>query len=82
MPRHIITELTEEQEAMIAIYRDKWRRIAISTEPINHEKVAAVIKAAYAVSNYPEPEILFYSNPMIAIQKVLAVVSKMANRRR
>jgi hypothetical protein len=59
MPRRIITELTEEQEAMIAIYRDKWRRIAISTEPINHEKVAAVIKAAYAVSDYPEPEILF-----------------------
>ncbi|MBD2486850.1 hypothetical protein H6G77_04645 [Aulosira sp. FACHB-615] len=69
----MITELTEEQEAMIAIYRDKWRRIATSTEAINHEKVAAVINAAYAVSNYPEPEILFYSNPLIAIQKVLAI---------
>ncbi|BAZ51806.1 hypothetical protein NIES4103_44640 [Nostoc sp. NIES-4103] len=73
MPRRIITELTEEQEAMIAIYRDKWRKIAISTEPINHEKVAAVIKAAYAVSDYSEPKILFYSNPLIAIQKVLAI---------
>ena len=50
MPKRIITELTEEQEAMIPFYRDKWRSIQMSTESIDQEKVAAVIKTAYAVT--------------------------------
>ncbi|MEH1936579.1 MAG: hypothetical protein V7L14_23335 [Nostoc sp.] len=73
MPKRIITELSDEQEAMLPIYRDKWRSIQISAESIKQEKVAAVIKAAYAVSDYPEPEILFYSSPMTAIEKILAI---------
>ncbi|MEH2240916.1 MAG: hypothetical protein V7K30_32825 [Nostoc sp.] len=73
MPKRIISELSDEQEAMLPFYRDKWRSIQISTESIQQEKVAAVIKAAYAVSDYPEPEILFYSSPMTAIEKILAI---------
>ncbi|AUT03669.1 hypothetical protein CLI64_26570 [Nostoc sp. CENA543] len=73
MPKRIIAELNEEQEAMIAIYRDKWRKVAISTETIDYEKVVAIIKAAYVVSDYPEPEILFYSNPLLAIQEIIAI---------
>lgn len=38
MPKPIITKLTEKQEAMIPIYRDKWRVIAMSTESIDREK--------------------------------------------
>jgi hypothetical protein len=44
---------------MISVYRDKWRSIEMLTESIDREKVTAVIKAAYAVSEYPEPEMLF-----------------------
>ncbi|HLO49930.1 MAG TPA: hypothetical protein VK211_16050, partial [Kamptonema sp.] len=55
------------------LYRDKWRSIEMSTESIDREKVAAVIKAAYAVSDFPEPEILFYNNPLTAIEKTLAI---------
>ena len=73
MPKRIISELSPEQEAMLPSYRDKWRSIAMLTEPIDREKVTAVIKAAYAVSGYCEPEILFYSSPMEAIKKVIAV---------
>ncbi|WP_298907416.1 hypothetical protein [uncultured Nostoc sp.] len=73
MPKRIITELSDEQEAMLPIYRDKWRSIQISTESIEQEKVTAIIKAAYAVSDYPEPEILFYSSPMTAIEKILTI---------
>ncbi|WP_335075181.1 hypothetical protein [Nostoc sp.] len=73
MPKRIITELSDEQEAMLPIYREKWRSIQISTESIKQEKVAAVIKTAYTVSDYPEPEILFYSSPMTAIKKILAI---------
>lgn len=74
MPKCIISELSPEQEAMLPSYRDKWRSLSISTEPIDREKVAAVIKAAYAVSGYyEEPEILFYNSPMEAIKKVIEV---------
>ncbi|MGB3759322.1 MAG: hypothetical protein WBA07_23570, partial [Rivularia sp. (in: cyanobacteria)] len=34
MPRRIITEISQEQEAMLASYREKWRSLAISTESI------------------------------------------------
>ncbi|MBW4572767.1 MAG: hypothetical protein KME31_33770 [Tolypothrix carrinoi HA7290-LM1] len=74
MSRHkIFTNLAPDQEAMIPIYREKWHSIAISKEPINREKVTEVIKAAYFISNYPEPEILFYSNPFVAIQDVTRI---------
>ena len=52
MPKLIITEISQEQEAMLPEYREKWRSFAISTEPIDKQKVAAVIKAAYSVSNF------------------------------
>jgi hypothetical protein len=73
MPKRIISELSPEQEAMLPSYRAKWRSLSILTEPINKEKIRVVIKAAYAVSGYCEPEILFYSSPMEAIKKVIAV---------
>ncbi|MEH2321985.1 hypothetical protein [Nostoc sp.] len=73
MPKCIITELSDEEEAMLPIYRDKWRSLGRSTESIQQEKVATVIKAAYTVSDYPEPEILFYSSLMTAIGKILAI---------
>lgn len=73
MPKPIITELSEQQEAMLPLYRDKWRAIEMSTESIDQEKVAAVIKAAYLESGYPEPEILFFGSPLTAIEKILAV---------
>lgn len=73
MPKPIITELSEQQEAMLPLYRDKWRAIEMSTESIDQEKVAAVIKATYVESGYPEPEILFFGSPLTAIEKMLAV---------
>ncbi len=43
-----IDQLTPEQEALIPVYLDKWRKIAFSTEPINQEQAANSVKAAYA----------------------------------
>ncbi|WP_299489104.1 DUF6745 domain-containing protein [Acaryochloris sp. IP29b_bin.137] len=73
MPHRLITMLTEEQETALPHYRNKWRSIALLTEPINEEKVADVIKATYAISNYAEPEILFYVNPLEAIKQILTI---------
>jgi hypothetical protein len=69
----IVAKLTPEQEALLPIYREKWHSFAILKESINREKVIEVIKAAYITCNYPEPKILFYDNPFVAIQDVTRI---------
>jgi hypothetical protein len=51
VPHRIITELSDEQEAALPAYRDKWRSIALSIEQIDREKIAAAVKATYADAN-------------------------------
>lgn len=74
MPKSVITEISEEQEAMLPSYREKWNSFAISTESIDEEKVKSIIKAAYLVSDFREPEILFYESPFAAIREIFAVI--------
>jgi hypothetical protein len=74
MPKKsIITALTPDQELLIPIYREKWVPIAYSTVPLDRDREIAAINAAYRLSNYPEPEILFYDNPLQAIQSICRV---------
>ncbi|MFN6512933.1 MAG: hypothetical protein RMY29_000355 [Nostoc sp. CreGUA01] len=40
----LIEKLTPEQEALIPVYREKWRAIALSTERIDREKAAEAVK--------------------------------------
>jgi hypothetical protein len=65
MPK--IEKLTSEQEALIPVYREKWRKIALSTEPIDQEATATVIGKLYAVIGEEPPEILFFSSPFTTI---------------
>ncbi|MBD2186306.1 DUF6745 domain-containing protein [Aerosakkonema funiforme] len=58
-----VEKLTPEQEALIPVYRHKWRGIDLSTEPIDRQKAAHSVKAAYAAMGKPEPEIRFLSSP-------------------
>jgi hypothetical protein len=69
----IVTALTPEQELLIPVYREKWLPIAYSTAPLDRDREIAAINAAYRLSNYPEPEILFYDNPLKAIQSLARV---------
>ena len=62
----LIEKLTPEQEALIPVYRQKWRAIALSTERIDREKAAEVVKAAYVFVGLSEPEILFFDSPYAA----------------
>jgi hypothetical protein len=73
MPTRIVTTLTEEQEAKLPIYRDKWRSLELLTASIDREKATAAIEAAYLASNYPQPDLLFFSSPMATIKNFLAV---------
>jgi hypothetical protein len=72
MPRRMITELSVEQESILVSYREKWKTIATLTELSDREKVTESIRAAYAVSDYPTPELVFSSNPFAAIEEILA----------
>lgn len=60
-----IEKLTPEQKALIPVYRQKWRRIALSTERLDRTKAEASIKASYIALGKPEPEVQFYSSPCV-----------------
>ena len=62
-----MTNLTPQQAALIPEYRDKWTSIALSTEPINRQKVTEAVKSAYDLVGRNEPEILFFDSPYAAI---------------
>jgi len=62
--------LTPEQTALIPIYREKWRQIGLSIEPIDRPIATAAINSAYNIIGFPEPEIIFCDSPYIALQAV------------
>lgn len=64
------TFLTPEQEALVPVYQEKWRRIEKSKGPINRERAAAAVKAAYAAIGGEEPEIIFYGSPSGALGEI------------
>ena len=61
-----IEKLTPQQEALIGVYREKWRRIALSTDAIDRQKASNAVKAAYERIGYQEPEIIFCDSPEAA----------------
>jgi hypothetical protein len=61
-----IEKLTQKQEALIPVYREKWRRIALSTAAIDPQKSSNAIKAAYELIGYQEPEIIVCDSPFAA----------------
>ena len=58
-----IEKPTPEQEALIPFYQEKWRNIALSTEPIDRQKVTSAVKKAYALIGLSVPEIIFIDSP-------------------
>ncbi|MCL1464181.1 hypothetical protein [Argonema galeatum] len=66
----MIEKLTPEQEALIPVYREKWRAIALSTEPIDRQKATEAVKAIYAQISLREPEIIFVDSPYAALRQV------------
>lgn len=66
----MITELTPEQEALIPLYRDKWRAIALSTERIDCQKTQEAIKGAYKILGFQMPEVIFCESPYEALRLI------------
>jgi hypothetical protein len=66
----MITELSDEQTSLISVYRDKWKRIAFSTEKIDRQEVTDIVKTAYRLGEQNEPKIFFFDSPLDAFQQV------------
>jgi hypothetical protein len=64
-----IEKLTPSQEALIPVYREKWRAIALSTEPIDRQKAAEAVNAAYQIIGYLPPQIVFCDSPNAALSR-------------
>jgi hypothetical protein len=66
----MIEQLTAQQQALIPVYREKWRKIALSTEPIDREKAVESVRFAYAALGYKEPQIIICDSPRAAFDRI------------
>lgn len=67
-----INELTEQQEAMLSVYRQKWLDIGLSTEPVDFEKSVELIKKHYADCGLGEPKSFHLVDSPAAAVKLLS----------
>lgn len=63
-----IEKLTPEQEALIPVTRDKWRKIAYSNQPCDRSLAAEAVKAAYKLIGEQPPEVIFCDSPGEALK--------------
>lgn len=66
-----IKALTPTQKALIAIYREKWRRIALSTKPIDRSTATTAAQKVYQLLELPEPKIVFAQSPHEVLSKFI-----------
>lgn len=71
-----ITQLTPEQQSLIRVYRQKWKKIAYSTEPIDREQAGLAVKSAYAMIGKKEPKIIFLDSPFSAFSNIASRMVK------
>ena len=58
-----ISSLTPEQESRIPLYRDKWRSMMVSTEPMDRPRARGALQAAYLLAGKAEPEFVIVNGP-------------------
>ncbi|TAG32657.1 MAG: hypothetical protein EAZ33_30715 [Oscillatoriales cyanobacterium] len=71
-----VKKLTPAQEALIRVYRDKWKAIALSTGPIDRSQAAETITLAYRAIGKPAPEIIFCDRPYQAANIIASHADK------
>lgn len=77
-----ITQLTPEQEAALTAFREQWRSIGLSTEPVDRAATReAVSRMHRAVGLQPPDTFLFFSSPLTAIAAIDTIKSVQAGVR-
>ncbi|MEG4858853.1 hypothetical protein QUB75_14225 [Microcoleus sp. K1-B6] len=66
----MIEQLTPQQQVLIPVYREKWRKIALSTEPIDSQKATQSVRFAYAALGYKQPQIVICDSPRAALDRI------------
>ncbi len=62
-----IEQLTEEQKALLPVYRDKWIKIGLSTEPANRPEAERGINLMYELAGLKKPKkIIWCDSPLTA----------------
>jgi hypothetical protein len=57
---------TPEEQAQIPAFKEKWRKIALSTERVDHAQAEAAIRAVYKLQRQRPPQIVFCDSPLSA----------------
>ena len=66
----MIESLTPEQEVLFSSFVEKWRLIALSTEPIDRQKAVNSVGAAYDLIGKKQPEVIFCRSPYEALLEI------------
>ncbi|MEA5469268.1 DUF6745 domain-containing protein [Spirulina sp. 06S082] len=64
----MLFELSPEQEKMIPVYREKWQKIALSTDAIDRQQAREAVENGYIIVGKKVPEIVFVDSPLAASQ--------------
>lgn len=67
---------SDEQEALITEFQEKWQNISLSSEPIDRKQAKAALEEVYAVMKKSAPEIIFCDSPRSALLELDAYVSQ------
>jgi hypothetical protein len=65
-----LAKLTPEQEALIPVYREKWRAIALATDPIDNQTLSQAVTSSYVAIGKAEPEVLIFDSPPQALNAI------------
>jgi len=72
----MIEKLTQEQIKQLPVFRDKWLRIGLCTEPANRKKAEEGIKIAYQMADLSPPEKIVWCTSPLANGLAKSIVLK------
>lgn len=70
MAKKVITELTPAQEAEIPVWRERWVKHALCTEPANRPEAERAIIRIYEIHGFKKPEFRWFLSPGDAIEAI------------
>lgn len=63
-------QFISKRDILLPIYHDKWRKIILSTEPINQQEATEAVKTAYESIGRKAAKILFYESPYLSLKAI------------